>query len=218
MSFRISFFAPGVIVLASLMVLVETLYFASLQPGYSHISNTISELGETGAPHAAQVSFGFFLPVGLLVWLALWLIWREATDRYILLAMIALSSLGAGYAVAAFFPCDSGAPFFGTWRTQVHNIVGFVDYEGIGIGFLIVSRYYTRQHATFQAVAFLLAGVLVLVCLALLSLEETFHVRGVIQRIAEFVQFAGVFFVCYLLSGKKTPNTLTGCTVKKISS
>jgi len=206
MSSRIPFLASGVIVLASLMVLVETLYFASLQPGYSHISNTISELGETGAPHAAQVSFGFFLPVGLLVWLALWLIWREATDQYILLAMIALSSLGAGYTAAAFFPCDSGAPFFGTWRTQVHNIIGFVDYEGTGIGFLLVSRYYARQHTTFQAIAFLLAGVFVLVCLALLSLERTVQVRGVIQRIAEFIQFSGVFFVCYLLSRRMPSN------------
>ena len=47
------------------MLLLGTVYFASLRPGYSHISNTISELGEIGAPHAALAVFNFFLPVFL---------------------------------------------------------------------------------------------------------------------------------------------------------
>jgi hypothetical membrane protein len=203
MSSRVQVVASVAIVVAALMVLVETLCFASLRPDYSHISSTISELGQTGAPHASQVSFGFFLPVGLLVWLALGLVCREAPDRYVSLALIALSSLGAGYVAAAFFPCDPGAPLFGTWRTQIHNLVGFIDYEGTGIGFLLVSRHFARRGAKFQAVAFLVAGALVLLGLALLSLEATFHVRGVIQRVTEVVQFTGVFFVCYSLSKKR---------------
>src|SRR5678816_4168307 len=117
MSSRVQFIAIGAIVVAALMVLIETLYFASLRPGYSHISSTISELGETGAPRAELVSFGFFLPVGFLVWLALYMVWRESSDRYATFALVALSSLGAGYVAAAFFPCDPGAPLFGTWRT-----------------------------------------------------------------------------------------------------
>jgi hypothetical membrane protein len=195
-------FSAALFLMAAAMVLLGTLYFASLRPSYSHSSNTISELGEAGAPNAREVAFGFFLPVGLLVWLALWLVRRGASDRYAALALVALSCLGTGYAMAAFFPCDSGAPFFGTWRTQIHNVVGFIDYEGTGIGFLLISRYFARQKAAVQAVAFTVAGVLVLVGLALLSLEATFHVRGVIQSVTEVIQFTGVFFVCYLLSRK----------------
>ncbi len=188
--------------MAALMVLFETLCFASVRPGYSHLANTISELGETGAPHAGLVAVGFFLPVGLLVWLALWLVWREVSDRDILLALLAFSSLGVGYVAAAFFPCDPGAPFFGTWRTQVHNVVGFIDYAGTGIGFLLVSRHFAKRCQRFQAGVFLVAGVLVLVGLALLAAEVSFPVRGAIQRFIEAVQFIGVFWVCYLLSTK----------------
>lgn len=206
MSGRVQFLPSGIIVLAALLVLIETIYFASRHPGYSHISNTISELGESGAPDAARVSFGFFLPVGLLVWLALWIVCRGTSDKYALLALISLSSLGAGYVAAAFFPCDSGAPFFGSWRTQVHNLVGFIDYEGTCIGFLLVSRYFARRQATLQAAAFLFAAVLLFVCLALLSSESTHPLRGAIQRVAEPIQFAGVFFVCYLLSPKAALN------------
>ena len=206
MRVRIHFFSAALVLVAAALVLFGTLYFASLRPSYSHRSNTISELGEAGAPNAREVAFGFFLPVGLLVWLALWLVRRGASDSYASFALVALSCLGAGYAMAAFFPCDSGAPLFGSWRTQIHNVVGYIDYEGTGIGLLLISRYFARQKAAFQAVAFSVAGVLVLVGLALLSLESTFHVRGVIQRVTEVTQFTGVFFVCYLLSRKMTPN------------
>jgi hypothetical membrane protein len=204
MSGRLKLIASGAIVLAALMVLLETLYFASLRPGYSHISNTISELGETGAPHAGEVAFEFFLPVGLLVWLALGLVFREAPDTYVALALIALSSLGVGYVIAAFFPCDAGAPLYGTWRTQVHNLTGFIDYEGTGLGFLFIAGHFARRDTALKAAACVIVGVLLLLCTALLSLEAAWHIRGAIQRIAEVFQFAGLFFVCRFRGPAKT--------------
>lgn len=198
--------SPALMATAAILVLAETFYFALQRPNYSHITNTISELGESGAPHERLVAFSFFLPVGLLVWLSLWLVCREASDKYAAFALVAIACLGAGYVVAAFFPCDPGAPLFGTWRTQIHNVAGFIDYDGTGIGFLLFSRYLAKQKSAVQAVAFFVAGVLVLVGLVFLSLEATFHVRGVIQRVTEVIQFTGVFFVCYLLSRQMTPN------------
>jgi hypothetical protein len=58
--------SSSLIAAAAGMVLLGTTYFASLRPAYSHLSNTISELGEIGAPQAHMVAFGFFLPVGLI--------------------------------------------------------------------------------------------------------------------------------------------------------
>jgi hypothetical protein len=146
----------------------------------------------------------------------LWLVGRESPDRYVAVALIALSSLGIGYVVAVFFPCDSGAPLFGSWRTQIHNLAGFIDYEGTGIGFLIISRYFARRHLNFQACAFLVMGALVLLCLMLLSLEVAFHIRGAVQRVAEVFQFIGVFFVCYLVPRMVTPNTALEPTATRL--
>jgi hypothetical protein len=199
MTIRLHSLSSALMVAAALMGLFDTLCFASQRPDYSHITNTISELGETGASHARQVAFGFFLPVGLLVWLSLWLVHREASDRHASLMLLAMSCLGTGYVMAAFFPCDPGSPLFGSWRQQVHNVFGFIEYEGTGIGFLLVSRYLARQNTTAQAVAFLVAGALVLLCLALLSFEGAFHVRGAIQRVAEITMFIGVLSTCSLL-------------------
>ena len=193
---RPNFLPSALIFVAALMVLFETLYFASLQPGYSHISKTISELGETGALHAHQVAFGFFLPVGLLVWLALWLVHRQAPDRETSFILAALSWLGTGYALSAFFPCDPGGPIFGTWRTLVHNVLGFIDYTGTGMGFLLTARYLKRQNATTQAIFFLIAGVLMFIGVGLLMDEGLFRIRGAVQRITEIIQFSGVFFAC----------------------
>src|SRR5206468_4138498 len=94
--------SSALVAVAAVMVLLGTLYFASLRPGYSPISNTISELGETGAAHAHLVAFGFFLPVGLIVWLALWLVHRHNSGLDMSLVLFALSGLGAGYVLAAF--------------------------------------------------------------------------------------------------------------------
>jgi len=207
MRMRLHSFSAPLVLVAAAMVLFGTLHFGSLRPGYSHGSNTISELAEDGAPNARAVALEFFLPVGLLVLLALWLVRRGATDSYATFALAALACLGAGYLIAAFLPCDSGAPFYGSRRTQIHNLVGFIDYEGTGIGFLFISRFFARQKASVPAIAFSVASLLVLAGLALLSLAATFHFRGVIQRVMEVVQFTGVFFVCHLLSRKMPPNT-----------
>jgi hypothetical protein len=206
MSIRPHSRSSALILVAATMVLLGTLYFASLRLGYTHISNTISELGETGAPRARLVAFGFFLPVGLTVWLALWLIHRTGPDKEASLILIALSCLDTGYVVSAFVPCDPGAPLFGSWRTLVHNLAGLMDYGGTAIGFLLVSRRCAKNGAATQSAGFVVAGALGLVCLTLLCLQPAFHVRGAVQRLAEVIQFTGVFFACFLLSRRMPPD------------
>ena len=206
--------SPSLISAAAAMMLIETLYFASLRPAYSHLSNTISELGETGAPQAHLVDFGFFLPVGLMVWLALWLTHRHMPGQDASLVLLALSGLGAGYVLSAFFPCDPGAPLFGSWRTLVHNAAGLIDYGGVAVGFLLFCRYCAGRKAapeaaTFAiAITFAIAGALgFLIFTAAFCLPAALPVLGLIQRVLELVQFTGVGFVCYILSTRAAPTS-----------
>ena len=46
------------------LLLIGIWIFALMRPEYSHISQTISELGEDGAPLSGLVSVGLFLSVG----------------------------------------------------------------------------------------------------------------------------------------------------------
>ena len=197
--------SSALVAVAAAMVLLGTLYFASLRPGYSQISNTISELGETGAPHAHFVAFGFFLPVGLIVWWALWLAHRHGSGQDTSLVLFALSGLGVGYVLSAFLPCDPGGPLFGSWRTLVHNAAGLIDYGGTAVGFLLFCGYCARHDMRPQAFSFGIAAALGFLGIILLSLPLALPFRGAVQRGTEFIQFTGVFVVCRMLSTRPTP-------------
>lgn len=43
------------------------------------------------------------------------------------------------------FPCDAGAPFWGTWRNQIHNLVAAIGYFGAGAGFIETARLASQQ-------------------------------------------------------------------------
>lgn len=104
---------------ATVLVLAGTWAFALTRPEYSHIRHTISELGESGSPWSSLVSFGLFLPTGVLVWVAILFAYPfYARDRSTSLGFCAFASLGLGYVMAAFFPCDPGSPLMGSWQQQ----------------------------------------------------------------------------------------------------
>lgn len=98
-------------------------YFGWRKPAYSHWQYTISVLGEVGSPLSRLISYGLFLPVGLLLGLVAIL-----TDSP---SVAGLSGcVGTGYIVAAFFPCDVGSTLSGSVRQQTHNAGGAVEYVG----------------------------------------------------------------------------------------
>lgn len=83
---------------ATVLVLVGTWAFALARPEYSHIRHTISELGESGSPLSSLVSFGLFLPTGVLVWVAIVFAYPfYARDRSTAWGLRAFSSLGLGF-------------------------------------------------------------------------------------------------------------------------
>jgi hypothetical protein len=99
-------------------------------PGYSHLSQYISELGANGAPHGWLVSYAGFLPVGVLICafgLFAWL----AAPRSVLSALgfIGVELFSIGYIAAAFFRCDFGCrPEDPSFSQQMHNLFGLVGY------------------------------------------------------------------------------------------
>ncbi|HRB81493.1 MAG TPA: DUF998 domain-containing protein [Nitrospira sp.] len=175
---------------ATVLVLVGTWAFALARPEYSHIRHTISELGESGAPLASLVSFGFFLPTGVLVWLAIVLAYPcYARDRSTYLGLCAFASLGLGYVMAAFFPCDPGSPLMGSWQQQVHNVFGLVEYLGTGAALIAFGWSQTKAKSYLTGLALVGSGVAVFIGLVLLSTPSWVSVRGLVQRITEAIIF-----------------------------
>lgn len=150
------------------------------KPGYRHLHHTISELGETGAPDQKLAAYALFLPVGLiLLALAGWH-WPQPSAKLAL-------CLACGYLGAVAFPCDPGSPLAGSWRQSLHNLAGGVQY--LGSAWLMLGLA--------EGGTLLRAAVYVLLLLtAALSLLPPARWRGLVQRGAESLLFAVLFWTC----------------------
>lgn len=182
-------------VLTGLLAAVPPWWFARRRPGYSHLRNTISELGETGAPDARRVAWLAFAPLGLAVWVfAALLSARLPSDAKTGLVLLCL--LGVSYVGAAVFPCDAGAPFWGTWRNQLHNLVAAVGYFGAGAGLIELGRAF-EDLASLSGLAAVTGALGKGVLLGIFALSFDSPVRGLVQRVIE----AAVFGWMVLLGG-----------------
>ncbi len=154
------------------------IYFGNKIKGYNHFKHTISELGETGSTFEKQVSLGLFLPTGILLAIVA-LLEKENINVMGLSAAVAI-----GYIVAAFFPCDPGSPSSGSWKQQLHNAGGFIEYAGC-IYFIMKAG---GQDLHLWIVSFKTIGYIVIGCIIITSFPKN-SIRGLAQRIAELLIF-----------------------------
>ncbi len=171
---------------ATACIFLLTLLGGLFTPGYSHVSQFISELGASQAAHEYPVRFVGFLPAGVTLLAFCWFAHR-ALPRASLTsaALIALAVYAAGYCVAAAFPCDTGCrPATPSPSQRIHNLVGGMGYL-LAPGFLGV---FASQSRTWPAAAPLpiIGLVAALIALAgLLTLSPTSSFVGLSQRAVE---------------------------------
>ncbi len=157
---------------------------APRKPGYSQLRHTISELGEIGAPDERLVAWGLFLPIGLVFALDAFLMEGPAPA-----AATTSLCIAVGYLVAAAFPCDPGSPVSGSTRQGVHNLGGAVEYIGGGVSLLAAARAYGEPVR--------IAGMIVLVVAAALTLLPAAAMRGLMQRIGEVTLFGATAWMAW---------------------
>lgn len=171
-----------VCIIAIIFLTTGIIYVGRKINNYSHIKHTISELGETGGVFEKQVSLGLFLPVGILLVIVALL---EKENSYVMGLSFALA---IGYIAAAFFPCDAGSPSSGSWRQQLHNLDGFIEYAG-SIYFIMKAG---EQAFHLWMIPFKTIGYIVIGCIIVTSFPNN-PVRGLAQRIGELL-----IFVCLI--------------------
>lgn len=180
--------ASGLIVVAGLLLCVGMVVFARRKPGYRHGRDTISELGEIGAPDQHAVAYGWFLPIGLLMAFAgILLVDVDAT-----VAALA-ACIGVGYLVAVVFPCDPGSPLSGSLRQAIHNLGGGIQYIGGGFALLTFARD--------GGVGYQVAGFVVLGAAVALTVLPAGSPRGFVQRIAEACLFGAAAMTAWQVAG-----------------
>ncbi len=177
---------------------VPVWWFAKRRPGYSHVRQTISELGESGAPDAKQVAVFAFAPAGHAIWLFVAALAFAVPGLAQGPGLWLFALLGAGYVGAAIFPCDPGAPLLGTWRNNVHNLAAIAGYFGAAAGMMELARV-MEDIPVLQSMAEVsrIAGQATFFGLFLLSFETP--VRGLVQRVIEAVFYGWMLLVATLL-------------------
>ena len=188
---------------AAALALAVPLIGGELVSGHSHVQDFISELGAVGTQWGAAVSFGGFLPIGLLT-LAFLVVAAPLVDAragakvgYYLLSCVGLAYLGA-----AFAPCDLGCPAVPTSSRQLlHNLLGILEYVGGGIGLLVFGgAYFQRRPDDFARNVLLAAGAVVLGAFAGIAAPDLGAWHGLIQWVGEVALFGSLLLIGWRLA------------------
>ncbi len=168
---------------SALCVVLLTLLGGIATPGYSHVSQFISELGATQSAHEFPVRFIGFLPAGAALLAFCWFAHRSLPQsRITTAAFLALALYASGYVAAALFPCDIGCrPKHPSNSQVIHNIVGGLGYL-VAPAFLLLFAIRSRSwpaSAMLPGVGFIAAAVSFL---GLLSLSPASPYVGLSQR------------------------------------
>lgn len=184
---------------AIVFALVTPLVGGAVRPGYSHVAQYISELGEMGAVDGAAISALGFAPTGIAVLLFLALAAPSLPRvRGTALGLACFAGVGVAYVVAAFAPCDAGCPAAGAISTRqaLHNAFGAFEYAGAFAGLLLLGGAF-RRSKTWRGsarISFFCAG-LVGAGFAAMLMPTLAPVRGVAQRVAELGVFLWIGIV-----------------------
>jgi hypothetical membrane protein len=183
---EVRFLALGGIAGPVLFASIVTLC-AALRPEYSHATQFISELGETGGSHASLMNFLGFIPSGLLL-AALgaslaYLLPRTASS---LAAAVLIAVFGLGIAGAGVYSCDPGCPRqVLSCEATLHRVVSITAFIA-GILGTALCAYHFRRLAAWRSLwrysAASSAAALVLLLVLNASVESR-ALTGVWQRL-----------------------------------
>jgi hypothetical membrane protein len=166
---------------------VVVLAAAAGYPGYSHVANFMSELGATGAPRAALMNYGGFIPVGTLLTAFALSLMRALPRTAMMTAGAGLVMLfGVGVFAAGVFSCDLGCPTSGgTLENQIHNAIGPTCFLCVITGSGILGWAFRDVPAWRRLSGYSLAtsAVALVFFLGLVSSLESRTVTGLWQRL-----------------------------------
>ncbi|HEY9031564.1 MAG TPA: DUF998 domain-containing protein [Kangiella sp.] len=160
---------------------------AAVKPGYSSVSQFISELNATGTAWANELGFLGFIPLGLLFGAFLFIagpyavVRRESRIGWILLWAQPLTLV-----LVAFVPCDIGCPIEGSVSQELHNLQGVVAYFATGLAMILLSFAPPLKTSPAYRRYFLrLSGAVFAIVFVLMLSPDVASVRGALQRTAD---------------------------------
>lgn len=177
-------------VLAACVVLFGLVFYgvgATIKPGYSSVSQFISELNATGTAWARELGYFGFIPLGVLFGAFLWAAGPHAQVRGASrLGWFLLWTQPLSLVAVAFVPCDAGCPPVGSVSQTLHNLQGVVAYFASGLGLILLSYAPSLAGSPAYRRYFLrLAGAAFAIIFVAMLSPDVGHIRGALQRTAD---------------------------------
>ncbi|EAQ66096.1 Predicted membrane protein [Marinomonas sp. MED121] len=183
-------------------IIIAGLYY----PGYSHITQFISELGATGSPHGGYVNFLGFIPTEIFILafvFTCFLVAPKTKKNLIGFSFIVVYAVTLG--ISALYPCDFECrPVEPTISHNIHMLSAFPGYLCGVISIFILSSGSSPsgQLNVFKFVSFTVGGTCIY---AFLNLDPNSPLVGVYQRSLDLMIYSWFIYFAYSLN-QNVPN------------
>jgi len=169
---------------APLVMVVFIITAALVTPGYSHLSETVSQLGAQGRPHPEVMNAGFIIYGLLINGFAYSLYRRLERHTGAKTVWLLLGIYGTGVLLSGIFQDDSKA--LGTVATMqgtMHSVFAMIGFFALVIGMVVFARIVYLNPAWRGFMQFSIAIAVLNLVLSLMFLIEVFGpVEGLLQR------------------------------------
>lgn len=172
----------GPVLFASIVILC-----AAWRPDYSHVTQFISELGETGSAHSFLMNAGGFIPKGVLIALfGVSLACLVPRTRSSVAAAVLIVVFGLGIVAAGLYSCDPGCPNQNlSDEATIHRLASIVAFISAILG-IALWAYCFRARAAWRGLwrySAISSGLALVLLLVLNTTEESRAFAGVWQRL-----------------------------------
>ena len=170
-----------------------------LKPGYSGVTQYISELNATGTALASEFGWFGFLPVGVL--LAAFMVAAHPLARVrgaSRLGWWLLWSQPIAFIGVALAPCDAGCPVGGSPTQDLHDFLGVTTYFAGALALVLLSFAPAHPRVTAGVRVFLrVAGSGFVFLFVAMLMPDTAAYRGVLQRVADAMLAIALLLVAW---------------------
>lgn len=174
---------------------------SAVKPGYSQVSNFVSEYNATGTPWAQTLTYaGFAATTAILTAFLVtafpllklsgagrpgaWLLW----------------SVPASYFIAVIAPCDAGCPLDGSASQIAHNLLAVATYFGMGASVFLMSLAPEFGNFRLRRAFLLVTGVAFPVVFLLMVQPELASWGGLLQRLLDIAMAISLALVLWTLA------------------
>ncbi|MCA1798057.1 MAG: DUF998 domain-containing protein [Xanthomonadaceae bacterium] len=194
--------------LARLLLFASILYVigfyfigSAIKPGYSQITNFVSEYNAAGTSWAQTLTYAGFAATSaiLAAFLVTTLPLLNVSGASRMGAWL-LWSVPASYLLAVIAPCDAGCPLDGSTSQIAHNLLAIITYFGMGASIFLISLAPEFGNFKLRRGFLLVTGIAFPVVFFLMVQPELALWGGLMQRLLDVAMAISLAIVVWTLA------------------